>query len=138
MADELMMIARLFLAGLLGAVIGFQREKVGKEAGIRTLALISIGAALFTVLSIFAFENADTSRVASNIVVGIGFLGAGAIILRETGIIEGLTTAATIWATAAIGVAVGTGRYILAIGATIILLGVLVLPHIHFDQGSKK
>ncbi|PPD57800.1 MgtC/SapB family protein [Dehalogenimonas etheniformans] len=137
MPDELVMIFRLVLAGALGAIIGFNREKAGKPAGIRTLALISIGAALFTMLSIFAFETADQARLAANIVTGIGFLGAGAIILRrEQGIIEGMTTAATIWVMAAIGVAAGSGKYFVAVAAAVIVLLVLVLPH--NERGSKK
>ncbi|TFG46039.1 MAG: MgtC/SapB family protein [Dehalococcoidia bacterium] len=132
------MIARLLLAGVLGGLIGFQREKAGKTAGIRTLAIISIGAALFTILSIFAFDSPDPARLAANIVTGIGFLGAGTIILRrEEGIIEGMTTAATIWVSAAIGIAAGTGLYIIAIATAIIVLVVLVLPHT-IDKGSKK
>jgi putative Mg2+ transporter-C (MgtC) family protein len=133
------MIARLMLAGGLGALIGIQREKAGKAAGIRTLALISLGSALFTVLSIFAFDTADPARLAANIVTGIGFLGAGTIILRrEEGIVEGLTTAATIWVTAAIGVAAGAGLYVVAIAAAILTLVTLVLPHVHSNQGSTK
>ncbi len=139
MSDEFLIISRLLLAGTLGAVIGIQREKVGKAAGIRTLALISLGSALFTGLSIFAFETADPARLAANIVTGIGFLGAGTIILRrEEGIVEGLTTAATIWVSAAIGVAAGAGLYIIAIAAALIVLVVLVLPHVHSNQGSIK
>ncbi|AKG53468.1 Mg(2+) transport ATPase protein C [Dehalogenimonas sp. WBC-2] len=138
MADELIMIVRLLLAGVLGGLVGFQREKAGKTAGIRTLALISIGAALFTTLSIFGFETADPARIAANIVTGIGFLGAGAIILRrEEGIVEGMTTAATIWVSAAVGVAAGIGFYVLATAATIIILLVLLLPH-SVHKGSNK
>jgi putative Mg2+ transporter-C (MgtC) family protein len=138
MPDEMVMIIRLVLAGGLGALVGFQREKVGKPAGIRTLALITIGAALFTMLSVFAFETADPARLAANIVTGIGFLGAGAIILRrEQGIVEGMTTAATIWVMAAIGVAIGVGFYLVSGAAVVIVLLVLVLPHIN-GNGSKK
>jgi putative Mg2+ transporter-C (MgtC) family protein len=139
MADEFVMISRLLLAGALGGLVGFQREKAGKAAGIRTLALISLGSALFTVLSIFAFDTADPARLAANIVTGIGFLGAGTIILRrEEGIVEGLTTAATIWVSAAIGVAVGAGFLFIAVASAGIALLVLVLPHIQPEQGSKK
>ena len=104
MHDQVIVIARLLLAGVLGGVIGFQRERIGKAAGIRTLALIAIGAALFTSLSIFGF-NATNAQLAANVVVGVGFLGAGAIIHRDQGVIDGMTTAATIWVAAAIGVA---------------------------------
>ena len=139
MSDELVMIVRLLLAGALGALIGVQREKAGKAAGIRTLALISLGSALFTVLSIFAFDTADPARLAANIVTGIGFLGAGTIILRrEEGIVEGLTTAATIWVCAAVGVAAGAGLYLIAVAAAVIVLVVLLLPHVYPDRGSTK
>ncbi len=139
MADEFVMISRLLVAGALGGLVGFQREKAGKAAGIRTLALISLGSALFTVLSIFAFDTADPARLAANIVTGIGFLGAGTIILRrEEGIVEGLTTAATIWVSAAIGVAVGAGFFFIGVATAGIALLVLVLPHIQPEQGSKK
>ncbi|MBI2831394.1 MAG: MgtC/SapB family protein [Chloroflexi bacterium] len=123
-------ILRLLLAAALGAAVGYQREKVGKPAGFRTHSLISFGAALFTIASIQAFGvSADPSRVAAGIVTGIGFLGAGAIIHREGGIVEGLTTAATIWSVAAIGLAAGTGLYLIAVAATAIILLVLFLPH---------
>lgn len=139
MTDEVIMLLRLILAGTLGAVIGIQRETAGKAAGVRTLALIALGSALFTILSIFAFDTADPARLAANVVTGIGFLGAGTIILRrEEGIVEGLTTAATIWVAAAIGVAAGAGLYFIAAAAGGLVLVVLVLPHVHSDQGSKK
>ena len=139
MSDELVMIVRLLLAGALGALIGVQREKAGKAAGVRTLALISLGSALFTVLSIFAFDTADPARLAANIVTGIGFLGAGTIILRrEEGIVEGLTTAATIWVCDAVGVAAGAGLYLIAVAAAVIVLVVLLLPHVYPDRGSTK
>jgi len=137
MHDEMIMVIRLILAGLLGGLIGFQREEIGKAAGIRTLALIAIGACLLASMSSFGFSPTNNQLVA-NIVVGIGFLGTGAIIHREQGVIEGMTTAATIWVSAAIGIAAGIGFYFTAIGATIIVLGVLFLPHIRSDRGSKK
>ena len=137
MHDQVIVIARLLLAGVLGGVIGFQRERIGKAAGIRTLALIAIGAALFTSLSIFGF-NATNAQLAANVVVGVGFLGAGAIIHRDQGVIDGMTTAATIWVAAAIGVAAGTGLYFAAVAAAVIVLIVLLLPHVPNNQGSKK
>jgi putative Mg2+ transporter-C (MgtC) family protein len=130
MPFEVEMILRLLLAATLGAIIGYQRERVGKAAGLRTHALISVGAALFTVASIYGFGNAvDPARVAAGIVTGIGFLGAGAIIRREGGIIEGLTTAATIWAVAGMGLAAGAGLYLVSAVTTAIVLIVLFLPH---------
>ena len=130
MAIELEMVLRLLLAAALGAIIGYQRERAAKPAGLRTHILICIGAALFTVASLYGFGAvADPARVAAGIVAGIGFLGAGAIIRREGGIVEGLTTAATIWAVAAIGLAAGAGLYIAAAVTTAVVSIVLFLPH---------
>ena len=113
------------MACLLGAIIGTEREVHRKAAGLRTNAIIALGSALFTIVGMeMAPAGADPSRVASTIVTGIGFLGAGAI-LRTGRNIQGLTTAATIWVNAAIGMAVGTGAYGLAIATTLITLAVL-------------
>jgi len=128
MSVEVEMVLRLLLSAALGAIIGFQRERAGKQAGIRTHMLISVGAAVFTVTSIYAF-GADTARVAAGVVAGIGFIGAGAIMRRGEGIVEGLTTAATIWAVAGIGLAAGAGMYLIAPAATVIILAVLFIPH---------
>jgi putative Mg2+ transporter-C (MgtC) family protein len=129
MPTELEMILRILLAAVLGAIIGFQREHAGKAAGIRTHSLICLGSALFSVVSDLGFIGADPSRIAAGVVTGIGFLGAGAIIHREGGLVGGLTTAATIWAVAAIGLAAGIGMYIIATVASVIVLVVLLLPH---------
>jgi len=123
------MVLRLLLAAGLGAAIGYQRERAGKPAGLRTHILICLGAALFTVASLRGFFGADTARVAAGVVAGIGFLGAGAIMHREGGVVEGLTTAATIWAVAAIGLAVGSGLYLISLVSAGIILIVLFLPH---------
>ena len=124
------MVLRLLLAAALGAIIGYQRERAGKPAGLRTHILICVGAALFTIASAYGFGvGADPGRVAAGIVAGIGFLGAGAIFHRQGGIVEGLTTAATIWAVAAIGLAAGAGLYIIAAVTTAVVLIVLFLPH---------
>ena len=124
------MVLRLLLATGLGAAIGYQREKACKPAGLRTHMLICVGAALFTIASISGFGiGADPSRIAAGIIAGIGFIGAGAILHRERGIVEGLTTAATIWIVAAIGLAAGAGLYLLAGVATAIALVILFLPH---------
>ena len=122
----------MVVAAILGGAIGFQRERAGKPAGLRTHMLICIGATLFTLVGIFAFSGtADPSRVAAGVVSGIGFLGAGAIIFRSSdGYIAGLTTAATIWSVAGIGVAVGAGLYIAAVITTAIILIVLFIPHL--------
>jgi len=131
MADELMVpepdvltfALRVSIAALLGAALGFEREWRGKEAGLRTNTLIAIGAALFTVMSqLFA---GDPSRVAAQVVTGVGFLGAGAI-MRHRGSVQGLTTAALIWVNAAIGVAAGAGHIRLAAMATGITLVAMI------------
>jgi putative Mg2+ transporter-C (MgtC) family protein len=127
---ELEMALRLLLAAALGAAIGYQRERAQKAAGLRTHVLIAAGAALFTIVSTYGFGiEADPSRVAAGVVAGIGFIGAGAIIRREGGIVEGLTTAATIWAVAAIGLAAGAGLYIISVVTTAVVTIVLLLPH---------
>jgi putative Mg2+ transporter-C (MgtC) family protein len=126
-------IVRLLLAVGLGAGIGYQRERAGTAAGLRTLILVGAGAALFTVVSVFGFgaEGVDISRVAAGVVVGVGFIGAGVILRgqREEEV-AGLTTAATIWVTAGVGLAAGAGMYLVAVIAAAIILGILLLPKI--------
>ncbi len=126
---------RLLLAGMLGAVIGLDREYRAKEAGFRTHFLVSLGSALFMIISQYGFAeivmangaNYDGARVAAQIVSGIGFLGAGTIIFHKQ-FIRGLTTAAGMWATAGIGMAIGGGMYFLGVAATIlVLIGLEVL-----------
>lgn len=124
--EEIEIAVRLLLAAIFGAAVGYERRSSDKPAGLRTLSLVAVGSALFTIISTFGFETADQSRVAAQIVTGIGFLGAGTI-LRSGTSISGLTTAATIWATAAIGMAVGSGLYIAAGGATVLMLGILYI-----------
>ena len=129
MSPELEMVLRLLLAVGLAALIGLERQHAGKPAGLRTHLLVCVGAALFTIASIYGFgEGSDPARVAAGIVAGVGFLGAGAIISTREGILVGLTTAASIWAVAAIGLAAGAGLYILAPVATAVVLIVLRLP----------
>jgi putative Mg2+ transporter-C (MgtC) family protein len=118
-------IVELALAALLSTLIGIDRESRNQPAGLRTHMLVGVGACLFTSLSIYAFAG-DTGRVAAQIVTGIGFLGAGTIIQRQ-GHPHHLTTAASIWATAAVGMAVGAGAWFLALGATLIIWLVLVV-----------
>lgn len=122
---------QISLAALLGLVLGLQREHAGKSAGIRTYTLVTLGATLFTVISRTGFNEFlveasryDPSRIASNIVVGIGFLGAGVIIFRERKV-QGLTTAAGLWVSAGIGMAVGAGLLGLATFATVITFIIL-------------
>ena len=129
MPIALEMVLRLLMAAALGAAIGYQRERAGKQAGIRTHVLISTGAALISLVSIYGFGAAsDPSRVAAGVVVGVGFLGAGVILHRQGGIVAGLTTAATIWVMAGIGLAAGAGLYIIAVVAAAIVFGVLIMP----------
>jgi putative Mg2+ transporter-C (MgtC) family protein len=127
------MILRFLLAAGLGAGIGYQRERAGKAAGIRTHILVSSGAALFTLVSIYGFTGAavDITHVAAGVVAGIGFIGAGVIFrgMRGEGV-AGLTTAASMWAAAAIGLAAGTGMYLLSVIATAVTVGVLFLPKV--------
>jgi putative Mg2+ transporter-C (MgtC) family protein len=122
------LIQRLLLAAVLGGIIGFEREWRQKSAGLRTNILIAVGSALFTLMSIemTAGPASDPTRIAAQIVTGIGFLGAGAILRRDSGI-QGLTTAATVWVNAALGVAVGGGEYHLAIIGAAVTLGALLL-----------
>jgi putative Mg2+ transporter-C (MgtC) family protein len=129
--DQLDISFRLVLAALLGAVVGFEREIHDHPAGMRTHLLVSLGSGIFTVLSIVAFSGSvapngsiptDTSRVAAQIVSGIGFLGAGAILKYGTSV-RGLTTAASLWATAAIGMACGAGSWVIAgVGTAIVVV----------------
>lgn len=121
-------LEKVLLSALLGAIIGLEREWSGKSAGFRTVILVNIGATLFTIIS-SAMAQPGTSggdRIASNIVTGIGFLGAGLIFKSDTNV-RGLTTAATVWASAAIGMAVGIGAYEVAIMSTVLVWSVLVV-----------
>ena len=117
--DALILAARVLCAALMGAALGLEREWRGKEAGLRTNTLIAVGAALFSALSITF--GGDPSRIAAQVVTGVGFLGAGAI-MRTGANVQGLTTAAMIWVNAAIGVAAGAGHIRLALLCTLIVL----------------
>jgi len=129
------MVLRLLIATVLGGLIGYERELAEKPAGLRTNLLVCLGAALFTVASIYGFgSEGDSSRVAAGIVAGIGFLGAGTI-LRGDGAVHGITTAATIWAVAAIGLAVGAGLYLVAVVTTGIMLIALRFPKLPGHRG---
>lgn len=121
---------RFLLAVILGGLIGAEREYRGKSAGFRTMIMISLGSCLFTIISILIGGTSTPDRIASNIVTGIGFLGAG-VIFKNENIINGITTSATIWTVAAVGMAVGGGYYFVSIGASIIILIILaVLPYL--------
>lgn len=116
----------IVLAGFLGMLIGLDRERVDNPAGLRTHIIICIGAAMFTIISRHAFADNEQARVAAGVVEGIGFIGAGAVLVRR-GTVKGLTTAAGIWTTAAIGMAVGTGAWLLATGATVFVWFILAM-----------
>jgi len=126
------MVLRLLLAAALGAVIGYQRERANKPAGLRTHILIALGSALFTVVSMFGFgEGVDAARVAAGVVTGIGFIGAGVILRGVRGDhIVGITTAASVWVTAAIGLAAGVGMYLIATIVAAITVLVLMIPRV--------
>ncbi len=124
--EELDIVARLLVAAVCGGLIGMERERGDRPAGFRTYILVSLGAALFTVLSLVAFPEADSARVAAQVVVGIGFLGAGVIVVFGGTHVVGITTAATMWATAAVGMAAGAGYLLTAAYCTGIILLVLV------------
>ncbi|SDV50080.1 MgtC/SapB family protein [Chitinasiproducens palmae] len=123
------LLLRLGVALTLGGLIGVERERRGHPAGLRTHMLVALGAALFTFVPLEAgFERSDVSRVLQGLVSGIGFLGAGAIIkLSATRQVQGLTTAASIWTTAAIGVAAGLGRETTAVVTTLVALAILAV-----------
>ena len=132
---ELPLLLRLVLAAALAGVLGWERESARKSAGLRTHMLVGIASALFTVLAELAVRDypgaegglrADPIRVIQAVAIGVGFLGSGVIFVSKSGdTVLGLTTAGSIWATAAIGIAAGLGYYILAVGATLLLLTVL-------------
>ena len=139
-------ILRLFVAGILGAVIGLDREYRAKEAGYRTHFLVSLGSALIMIVSQYGFQqiiledsvSLDPSRVAAQVVSGIGFIGAGTIIIQKQ-FVRGLTTAAGIWATAGIGLACGAGMFGISIAATILtLVGLELLSLIFKSVGMKS
>ena len=121
------LLGRLLLAAVLGGAIGAERELNDQAAGLRTHMLLTIGACLFTLVSAYGFGGGigtDPSRLAAQIVTGIGFLGGGAIV-RHGLTVKGLTTAASIWATASVGVAIGAGSYVLGIGGAVLVVGTL-------------
>ena len=124
-------VVKLLLSMTLGAIIGMERRRKGQIAGLRTFALISMGATLAMLISIYipqvylGLKNGDPGRIAAQVVSGVGFLGAGAIIQMK-GSVRGLTTAAGIWMTACIGLAVGAGMYLISIIATLLIIFILV------------
>lgn len=133
---QLEFIGRLILAGICGGLIGYERKNRLKEAGIRTHLIVALASALMMIISKYGFDDViqtyhidlDPSRVAAGIVTGVGFLGAGMIFVRRQAI-SGLTTAAGIWATVGVGMAIGGGLYIIGVAATIIIIIIQILLH---------
>lgn len=130
-STELEMLARIAFAAIVGGIIGFERRRAARPAGIRTLALVAMGSSAFTVVSIFGFTGQegqlrDPARIAAQVATGVGFIGAGTMI-RSGGVVRGLTTAAGIWMSAALGVAAGAGMYIFALGGALIATAILGL-----------
>lgn len=128
--DELIIASKLIAAAVLGALIGYDRERHSRDAGIRTYAAVCVGAALFTSIAGHLEDVAATSRIVANVVMGIGFLGAG-IVYKDSGsgYSKGLTTAATIWCTAAIGVAVGLNMFTIATTGALLVYFLISLHH---------
>jgi putative Mg2+ transporter-C (MgtC) family protein len=135
------LLLRLLIAMVLGSLIGYERERRGKPAGVRTHGMVSVGAALFTVVSMYGFGGAgDPARVAAQIVTGIGFLGAGAI-LHQRDSVQGLTTAASLWVTAAIGLSVGVGMELMSVATAILVFLLLRFgprPRVKATQAEQE
>ena len=131
---------RLLAAGILGAMIGYERELRGKGAGVRTHFLVALGACLFMIISQYGFPDAtkfDSSRIAAGVVGGLGFLGGG--IIMKNKVVSGLTTAAGIWVTGAIGVSMGGGMYVLGVICTVLLLLCMEALHFYtFKYGERQ
>ena len=134
-ATTLELLLRLVVSIILGAVVGFEREVTHKPAGLRTHMLVSLGSALFTIISVEFFQL-DPARVAAGIVTGIGFIGAGSIIATR-GHVYGLTTAASLWVVAAIGLAVGIGAYLIALAATVLVFLILQIKRVEKNFVKK-
>ncbi|MGF1506611.1 MAG: MgtC/SapB family protein [Anaerolineae bacterium] len=124
--QQMLIVGQVLIAALLSMIIGIDREERDKSAGMRTHMLVGVGAALFTSLSLVAFPDSETARVAANVVTGVGFLGAGVNYKGEEKVHD-LTTAASIWTTAAVGMAVGAGLWLLAAAATVLIWIILRL-----------
>lgn len=132
-------LLRIFIACICGGAIGYERENRNKVAGIRTHAIVSLGSALIVIISKYGFNdvaNYDAARVAAQIVSGIGFLGAGIIFVKNNSI-SGLTTAAGVWATSGIGMAIGAGLYYLGVASTLLILVAQFIMHKGFFRGKE-
>lgn len=129
--EQLELLARIFIASMLGALIGIERKNQNKSAGVRTHAIVALGAALMMVVSKYGFADSakvDASRIASQVVSGVSFLGAGVIFVRNN-LINGLTTSAGIWATAGVGLALGCGQYVVGICSALMIIIVQMIMH---------
>jgi putative Mg2+ transporter-C (MgtC) family protein len=131
---ELLLVLRVLISALLGGIVGWQREHVGRAAGVRTYAAVSLGSCAFGLISQIA---SDDARIAAQVVTGVGFLCAG-VILKGQGQIIGLTTAATLWATASVGLAIAYGRFILGSLVTLILFVLLVIPSKKWERQQGR
>jgi putative Mg2+ transporter-C (MgtC) family protein len=127
--DLLVTLLRLGVAFVCGAALGWERHRADKPAGVRTHALISVGAATFTVASALAGGGGDPGRIAAQVVAGVGFIGAGVIIREAPQGVRGVTTAASIWLASALGLLAGLGQVLLAVAVTVLGLATLALPH---------
>ena len=134
--NELSVTIRLLLALLMGGLIGMERGRHGRAAGMRTHVLVCIGACMTALVGLFMSDGSDATRIAAQVISGIGFLGAGTIMIRNQSVITGLTTAAGVWCTATIGIALGYGFYLAAIIATVItIITATLLTRL---EGGKK
>lgn len=135
---ELTLLPRLVIATVMGGVLGYERERSGNSAGVRTYAAVSLGACVLTAINLH-LQLADPTRMVASIISGIGFLGAG-VIFRDTnqGYVKGLTTAATLWATASVGISVGFGMYVISTVSTLILFLLLYSHNFSFLQKIRE
>lgn len=139
------LLCRIIVAGICGGIIGYERKNRNKEAGIRTHMIVALGASLIMIVSKYGFSDIlgeqgialDPSRIAAQIVTGVGFLGAGMIFMRKN-TISGLTTAAGIWATSAIGMSIGSGLYLLGIVTTVLIVVIQIILHGHLLKETYK
>jgi len=127
-------LLRLVIAVVAGGIIGFERKAAKKPAGVRTQMLVCIGAALFVLITVNTFPD-DVGRIMAGVATGVGFLGAGTIFRAEDHV-KGLTTAASIWIVAAIGLAIGLGEYVLAVATTTLVILILQLSRLEFFKGT--
>jgi putative Mg2+ transporter-C (MgtC) family protein len=134
---DIAVISRIVIAFLLGGLIGWERERHGISAGIRTYGAICLGSCVFGIVSL-SVAGADPSRIAAQVVTGIGFLGGGLIFRQGDNYVSGLTTAATLWATAAVGLAVALGMYMISLLTSVLIFALLFLPRLKWWKKISK